>query len=299
MTLGRRSTGRNKDSIPRLPPRQPDAHKGDFGRVLVVGGSRGMSGAAAMAGMAALRGGAGLVRVAVPASVLPIVASYAPEYMTLAMPEDDDGRFSAAAAELLERSIPAATVVALGPGIGQSEELDDLVAHLYSSVTLPMVVDAEALNALARRQLAAGAPAGPRVLTPHPGEFLRIAHLDNPVERPKLERSVLEQKAIELAAHLQAVIVLKGQHSLVTDGKRAEHNETGNPGMATGGSGDVLTGIIAALLAQKMEPFEAARLGAHLHGLAGDLAADNLGQVAMKAGDLIDYLPAALRKLGM
>jgi NAD(P)H-hydrate epimerase len=277
-----------------LTPRAAESNKGDFGKALIIGGSRGMTGAVSLAGMAALRSGAGLVRLAVPQSCLPIVATFAPEYMTLGMPEDADGRFAKAASELLDRAVAAATAVACGPGLSQSDELDDLVAHLYSSIALPMVLDADGLNALSRRPLAAGAPAGPRVLTPHPGEFRRLAHLEEP-----LEREALEAEAVKLAAHLHAVIVLKGHRTLITDGERSAHNTTGNPGMATGGTGDVLTGVITALLAQKMPPFDAARLGVYLHGLAGDLAAKEFGEVSLIASDLIRHLPAAFRKAGM
>jgi ADP-dependent NAD(P)H-hydrate dehydratase len=280
---------RPKDSIPRLPPRSPDAHKGDFGTALIVGGSRGMAGAAALAGLAALRGGAGLVRLAVPETVLDTVAGFEPSYMTVPLPADAAGRIAAGAFDRIAELAQSATAVACGPGLGRSFELDQLVVRLYQEIDKPMVFDADALNALAAESDALVHPGGPRILTPHPGEFARL------IGR-KLEGDLRNDAAVELAAHCGVVVVLKGHRTLVTDGARRATNATGNPGMATGGSGDVLTGLIAALLCQKMPPFDAARLAVHLHGLAGDLAAEELGQVSLMASDLIQYLPEAFQE---
>jgi NAD(P)H-hydrate epimerase len=270
-----------------LPRRQPDAHKGHFGLALIVGGSRGMSGAVALAGMAALRAGAGLVRLAVPDSVLDTVAGLEPSYMTLPLPADAGGRISLTARETIVQATSTATTVGLGPGIGRSLGLDALVGWLYANLPQPMVVDADGLNALAARPNVLSHPGGPRILTPHPGEFSRLVG----GKRVPIEQR--EAAARDLASRAGAVVVLKGHRTCVTDGKRSEINHTGNPGMATGGSGDVLTGLIVALVCQGLTPFDAARLGVHLHGLAGDLAAEQTGLEGLIASDLVRFLPAA------
>lgn len=272
--------------LPRLPSRRPDAHKGDFGTALIVGGSRGMAGAPALAGMAALRGGAGLVRLAVPETILDTVAGFEPSYMTVPLPVDKAGHIASTAFDRIAELAEKATVIACGPGLGRSLELDQIVARLYQEIAKPMVFDADALNALAAEPDVLANPAGRRILTPHPGEFARL------IGR-KLEGDARNDAAIQLAARCNIVVVLKGHHTLVTDGQRHSLNSTGNPGMATGGSGDVLTGLITALACQHLEPFDAARLGVHLHGLAGDLATEEVGQVSLIAGDLIHYLPEA------
>ena len=159
--------------------------------------------------------------------------------------------------------------------------------RLYQEIAKPMVFDADALNALAAESDVLSHPGGPRILTPHPGEFARL--IGRKLDADDSQRA----PPVELAARCGIVVVLKGHRTLVTDGRRRALNATGNPGMATGGSGDVLTGLITALVCQKMEPFDAARLGVHLHGLAGDLAAEELGQVSLIASDLIQYLPEA------
>ncbi|HVU88652.1 MAG TPA: NAD(P)H-hydrate dehydratase [Pirellulales bacterium] len=289
-----RSTKDASSTLPRLAKRSADSNKGDYGRVLLIGGSRGMAGAAGLAGTAAARSGAGLVRLAVADSCLDTIAAYEPSLMTSPLACDAEGRIAGAArARLTELTKPsAATVVACGPGLSRSSDLDELVAWLYTTVEQPAVFDADALNALAAQPDVLRRPGGPRVLTPHPGEFARL------VQAPKIaERSVQELQAIEFAQEIHAVVVLKGHRTLVTDGRQSVHNKTGNPGMATGGSGDVLTGIITALLGQKLSPFDAARLGVHVHGLAGDLAAAELGEVSLIASDLIRFLPAAFREV--
>ncbi len=277
-------------TLPSLPPRPSDAHKGTFGTALIIGGSRGMTGAVALAGMAAGRGGAGLVRLAVADRCLETVAGHEPSYMTAALPDDADGRITAEAHERIVELARSATVVAIGPGLGRSPDLDRLVALLYQGLALPMVCDADALNALSTKPELFCQHAGPRVLTPHPGEFARLVGRQYPGE----ER---EAAARELAGRCQIVIVLKGHRTFVTDGRRHWHNSTGNPGMATGGSGDSLTGLITALACQGLEPYEAARLGVYLHGLAGDLAAKELGEVSLIASDIVSYLPEALKSM--
>ncbi|MBN2218555.1 MAG: NAD(P)H-hydrate dehydratase [Pirellulales bacterium] len=280
----------NQATLPSLPRREADAHKGRFGLALVVGGSRGMSGAVALAGMACLRGGAGLVRLAVPDACLDVVAAHEPSYMTIPLPSTGDGQIAEAAEDAIHRWCEAATCVALGPGLGRSEGLDQLVGRLYRDLSHPMVVDADALNALATQPDILARHAGPRILTPHPGEFARLVGADTAAS-PLAQR----QAAVELAKRCDVVVVLKGHQTCITDGARTFLNMTGNPGMATGGSGDVLTGLIAALVCQGLSPMDAARLGVHLHGAAGDLAAAALGQTSMIASDLIRFLPEAIK----
>jgi NAD(P)H-hydrate epimerase len=279
--------------LPILAPRRPDSHKGDFGRALLIGGSRGMSGAIAMAGLATLRSGAGLVTLAVPRSVQDVVASFGLCFMTHGLAEIDGKFDSTAADEAIDFGIPA-TVLALGPGLGRNERLTAFVKQLYHEIKKPMVVDADALFALASLKGALQTPGGIRILTPHPVEFSRFVGGDPPLGTQRIS------SAAELAQRDpvgNTIVVLKGHETVVTDGKRFSINHTGNPGMATGGSGDVLTGIITALLCQGLSPFDAARLGVHLHGLAGDLAAEELGQVSLIATDLIEYLPKAFQSV--
>lgn len=278
------------DHLPILPARSPESHKGDFGLALVVGGSRGMSGAVAMAGMAALRGGAGLVRLAVPEPILDTVAAFEPSYMTVPLPADPQGRIALSARQTLLSAAAAATVVAYGPGLGRSLGLTALTGWLYVHLPKPMVIDADGLNALAARRDALPQPPAPRILTPHPGEF---ATLVGAARMPANDR---ESAAIELARRWGVVLVLKGHRTLITDGTRHTVNTTGNPGMATGGSGDVLTGLITAVACQGLAPYEAARLGVYLHGLAGDLAARESGQEGMIASDLVRFLPKAFQE---
>jgi NAD(P)H-hydrate epimerase len=279
--------------LPRLAPRDAESYKYDYGRVLLVGGSLGMTGAISLSGMAALRSGAGLVSVAVPKPCLPIVAQFEPSYMTAGLPADADGRFSSAARAEIETLAEKATAIGCGPGSGRSHDLAALIPHLYTSFEAPAVFDADALWALAEHRDVLERAAGLRVLTPHGGEFRRLLEEDAPKDRGELEDA-----AVQFAKRYSLVLVLKGQHTLVTDGQQAWHNTTGNPGMATGGTGDVLTGVITALMGQKLSSYDAARLGVFVHGLAGDLAAEEQGEVSLIASDLLRFLPAAFQRVG-
>jgi len=277
--------------VPRLCPRAVAANKGDFGRALIVAGSWGMSGAAVLCASAALRGGAGLVRVAVPQSILPLVAVANPCFMTAGLPQDDKGRLSGAALGELREQLRWCTVGAMGPGLGHNPELGNVLQTLLAETTQPLVLDADALNALVPHLAVLAKRQGPLVLTPHPGEFARLAGL---------ETSAVQARRQELAQRFaqthRVILVLKGAGTVVTDGQRVYVNTTGNPGMATGGTGDVLGGLIAALLGQGMEAFAAAQLGVYLHGRAGDLARDRLGEASLIAADLLEYLPAAFKE---
>jgi len=278
-------------TLPNFPERPVTGHKGTFGRAMLIAGSRGMSGAAILSGLAALRGGAGLVYLAIPDAILEIVAGYEPSYLTLPQPSDDAGRLAADAEQALLDKSEDMSAVALGPGLGQSDELESLVESLYQKLSLPMVVDADGLNNLADSQALLEKPAAGRILTPHPGEFSRLCGLS--IDEIQSNR---KEVAFYFAEKSGTVLILKGPNTVVTDGDRLYVNQSGNSGLATGGTGDVLTGLLTALLAQRMKPFEAACLGVHLHGLAGDLAAKDITQAGLIASDLPRYLTQAIKK---
>lgn len=276
-------------SVPTLSPRAADAHKGHFGTVLVIAGSRGMGGAAALTGKAALRSGAGLVRVACPQGILATVAGFEMAYTTLPLQEDAKGRVSQSALGNVLDAITTCDVVALGPGLGTSHDLQTLVEAIIQDQSVKLVVDADGLNNLSRISQWPQKVRAQLVLTPHPGEMKRMWAS---VFRTPLPQDRVEQ-ASRLAQAAQSTVVLKGAQTVVTDGQSYYINETGNPGMATGGSGDVLTGVMAALIGQGQGLLDAAILGTYIHGLAGDLAAQCAGQIAMCAPDIIDSLPKA------
>jgi NAD(P)H-hydrate epimerase len=293
-SLPPRSRPERVQTVPSLDRRLAAGHKGDYGTVLVVAGGRGMAGAVALAGAGALRSGAGRVRVACPAEIQPTVASFEPSYMTYPLENDSQGavRFPASRAAI-ERLLEGSDVLAVGPGLGQSEEARSLVRWIVESVGLPTVLDADALNLLVGQTEVLGGLKRPVVLTPHPGEFARLA--GRTIAEIQADR---ESHAVAMARANHLVVVLKGAGTIVTDGARLYVNTTGNPGMATGGSGDILGGVIAALIGQKMPAFEAAQLGVYVHGLAGDIARDQNGEVGLIAGDIIDALPDAFVHLG-
>jgi NAD(P)H-hydrate epimerase len=275
--------------LPLLTPRPLDSNKGMFGRVLVVAGSRGMSGAAVLCASAALRGGAGLVRLAVPGEILPIVAASNPCYTTAPLAQDKQGCLTEAVEAELMTLAENNDVVAFGPGLGRSAAIATLLSPLLFQTQAPLVLDADGVNALAQHADRLRNRPAPLILTPHPGEFARLLGIET--QAVQAQRREL---AVRFAADHRLVLVLKGHGTIVTDGRRIYQNRTGNPGMATGGTGDVLAGLIAALVGQGLEAFAAAQLGVHLHGLAGDLARDELGEVSLIASDLLFYLPRAI-----
>lgn len=278
-------------ALPRLAPRAADSNKGDFGRVMIVAGSRGMSGAAILCGRAALRGGAGLVKVAVPHEILPIVAAGNPCYMTVPLAQDADGQLDFAALAEIFAQEQTQTVLAVGPGLGRGAEVGRLLPELVGKASRPLVLDADGLNAFAGQPGKLHTAGVPLIITPHPGELARLLGIE--IRAVQARR---DEVATRFAREHRLIVVLKGQGTVVTDGRRLYRNTTGNPGMATGGTGDVLTGLIAALLGQGLEPFAAAQLGVYLHGLAGDLARDQLGEASLIATDVLDFLPAAIRQ---
>lgn len=323
------------DADLRLEPRPRDAHKGDFGRVLLIAGSRGMGGAAVLAAAACLRSGVGLLTVATPQSVASQVAYSHPAAMVWSLPETSNGRLNWTAVQALQTRMRRFDVIALGPGLGQSLSLTALIVNLWNNARCPVVYDADALNglasAIATGRLAAtgcrGLPSAPpvieagcvRVLTPHLGEFRRLQAAwsaatlgpdDSSVAASTKTASAgtdelagsdlemqLDQASQALAAALGCWLVLKGPASRITDGHSFYRNGTGNPGMASGGSGDCLTGILAASLAGSTPPSLAVRRACYVHGLAGDLAAAALGQHAMNAADIVTTLPQAWQTL--
>jgi len=280
------------ETIPKLKPRAVDAHKGDFGKVLIIAGSMGMSGAAALAGRAALRAGAGLVRVATPKSVLPIVASIEPSFTTIALPEDSAGRISAKAINVILDAVSENDAVAFGPGVGVSSALQSVLETLLQQEDLRLLIDADGLNNLAALKGRPGKLKANLILTPHPGEMKRLwsalSREPLPADRQK--------QAMQLAQRTGTIVVLKGAGTVVTDGQKVYVNKTGNPGMATAGSGDVLTGVTLALMGQGLSNFDAAVLGVYIHGLAGDIAAEKIGQVSLIATDIIQALGDAFMR---
>ena len=275
-----------------VTPRTPDTHKGDYGRVLIVAGSRGKTGAAYLAALGALRSGAGLVTVATGASCQPVLAAMAPEYMTEAIAEaGGDGLDPEAADRVLEM---ARDVIAIGPGLGQSASTRAFVKALVDRATMPVVLDADGLNAFADDPDAlTGREGRDVIITPHPGEMARLVGMSS----DEVQASRLEIARNFATAH-QLYVVLKGHRTLIAtpDGK-VFINPTGNAGMATGGTGDVLTGMIAAWLAQLLDAEGACRLAVYLHGMAGDLAEADEGEIAMTSGDVAGHLGDAVMEL--
>jgi hydroxyethylthiazole kinase-like uncharacterized protein yjeF len=273
-----------------FPPRPVEAHKGTYGHLLVIAGSVGKTGAAALAGRSALRSGVGLCTVATPASQQPIVAGFSMETMTEPIAETAGQSLAVKAREHLVELGMQRDAVALGPGISLDTETQALARALVAEVPRPMVVDADALSALAGHLDLLGQAPAARILTPHPGEMARMLGLAiAQVQADRIE--TVRRFCLEYRVHL----VLKGARSVLgsPDG-RVFINPTGNPGMAKGGSGDVLTGMIGAFLARRFDPLAALQAGCYLHGLAGDLAAADRGEEGLVAGDIIECIPAAL-----
>ncbi|HVS00082.1 MAG TPA: NAD(P)H-hydrate dehydratase [Thermoanaerobaculia bacterium] len=277
-----------------VPPREPGTHKGDYGHALIVAGSPGKSGAAILAARAAIRAGAGLVTAAVPAPILDVVDLGSIESMSLALPAGpvaDGGQLTEEAAARVLAAAEGKDALAVGPGLGT--DAAPAIRRIAAECPLPLVLDADGLNAFAGRAAELAGRPGPTVLTPHPGELGRLLGIST--AEVQADRIAAARRA---AAETGAVTVLKGSLTLIAEPDGTVWvNPTGNPGMASGGTGDVLTGMIAGLLAQGLGPLDAARLGVYLHGLAGDLAAARLGEPSLAAGDLLDSLPAAFRRL--
>jgi NAD(P)H-hydrate epimerase len=276
-------------------PRPADSNKGNYGHALIVGGSVGKAGAAAMAGMAALRVGAGLATVATPLSVLATVAGFAPEIMTEALADTDGGTIGMRSFEfgLMDSLTDGKRAIAIGPGLGRHLETQELVRTCVERYRGPLILDADALNAFQGSTERLTGYGRSIILTPHPGEMARL--LGTTVEEVQKDRLGV---ARSFAGEHHVTVVLKGHRTLTVgpDGT-AWVNPTGNPGMATGGTGDILTGMVAGLVAQNPERvFEAVVAAVFLHGLAGDVARDSFGEYSLTAGDLLTALPEAFRR---
>jgi NAD(P)H-hydrate epimerase len=278
--------------LPKLPERALDAHKGAFGHAFVLAGSLRMTGAALLTTRAALRSGAGLVTLGMPAAIHPMVAPALLSAMSLPLPSTPAGTFSKDAIQPVMDFAKKATAIGLGPGLTTDADTAVFANRVVQRSPLPLVLDADGLNCMGSVPTSLRTANGPRILTPHPGEAARLS--DRRTETIQADRSGV---AAELAGKFGCIFVLKGHETVVTDGDRIFVNRTGNPGMATGGSGDVLTGLITGLLAQGLDPFDAAVLGVHVHGLAGDLAAREIGEVSLTARDLIEHLGKAFLTL--
>lgn len=278
-------------TIPRLPRRVVDSHKGDFGKILILAGSQGMTGAAWLTTFAALRSGAGLVTLGLPQSLLPIVATLLPCAMTHPFAETKAQSLSLSALAEILSVADSCDVVALGPGLGRYPDTQALVLKLVAALAKPLVLDADALFPLTNRLDLLQERKFPTILTPHPGEFSRLTGLS--IAEIRKDRAKV---AHDFARAYPVTLVLKGAGTIVTEATQVYTNKTGNPGMAKGGSGDVLTGMIAALLGQKLSSWDASVLSVYLHGLAGDLARNEMGETAMIASDIISKLPAAFEQ---
>lgn len=273
------------DVLNILPDRDPWAHKGDFGRVMLLCGSRGYTGAAALCAMGCLRSGAGLVYLGVPDCIYAIEATKLNEAIVIPF-SDKDGGFDTRASNAVTAYLEKMDVVVIGPGMGLSAGAADMLKVVMKSFSGPVVVDADGITLLAQHIYSLRERSAPTIITPHIGEYLRI----NPSAHP--ERST---EAADFAKAYGCVLALKGHETLITDGERLYRNKTGNPGMAVGGSGDVLAGMIGGLIAQGIAPTEATAAAVWLHGAAGDLAVKRLGQYAMLPSDLIEVLPRLMK----
>ena len=268
-----------------LPDRKPDAHKGNFGRVLLLCGSRGYTGAAALATMGCLRSGAGLVYLGVPGCIYTIEAVKLTEAIVFPLP-CEDGTLSSGAIHGICELLHKMDVILIGPGLGQSEGTLAVLRYVLDRFNGPVIVDADGINLLSQHKGILRRRTAPTILTPHEGEFKRLD--------PEFHGNRVEAAAT-FAAEFGCIMVLKGHETLITDGNVCYCNHTGNPGMAVGGSGDVLAGIIAGLVAQGITPLSAAAAGVWLHGAAGDITAERLGQYAMLPSDLLEDLPRLLK----
>ena len=275
----------HEDVLNILPDRLETAHKGDFGKLLLICGSECCTGAPALASMGALRSGAGLVYLAVPACIHAIEASKLMEPVIFPLPHYD-GLFTEAACVQLRELIEKADTVLIGPGMGRSKAIEAIVTFVLNSFSGTVIVDADGINALISHKDILRRRTATTIITPHEGEFVRFG---GDLKQGRAEG------AKQMAEDLGCIVVLKGHNTLITDGKTSYLNTTGNPGMATGGSGDVLAGIITALVGQGVEPIEAAAAGVWLHGAAGDICAQTIGQYGMLPTDLLSVLPRLLK----
>lgn len=275
----------HSDVLSLLPDRDPNSHKGDFGHVLMLCGSRGYTGAAALAAMGALRTGAGLVFLGVPESIYEIEAIKLTEPVVFPLP-DESGMLSEAAIPAIMDRLPKMDEVVIGCGCGKSRGVAAVLRYVLENAKCPVIVDADGINLLSKHTDILRGRTFPTILTPHEVEFTRIGG--------QLSDGRIDG-AVNLAKDLSCVVLLKGHHTCITDGDTIYVNQTGNAGMAVGGSGDVLAGMIAGLLGQGMDSLQAAACAAWLHGAAGDICAEQMGQYAMLPTDMLNVLPRLLK----
>ncbi len=275
----------HEDVLAILPDRDVCAHKGSFGRILLLCGSRGYTGAAALAALGALRAGAGLVYLGVPDSIYEIEAIKLLEPIVFPLPEEN-GKFSEKAIDALKDMISNMDAVLVGPGMGVSAGTLAVTAWVLQNAVCPVILDADGINVLCHHKDILRGRTSPTILTPHTGEFIRFTGNDC---TDKMRQTV------ELAKELGVIVAHKGYGTVISDGKRVYRNPTGNPGMAVGGSGDVLSGVITALVGQGIKPLEATACGVWLHGAAGDICAREIGQYGMLPSDLLAVLPRLLK----
>jgi len=277
----------------RLLRRKADSHKGDYGHLFIIAGSSRFSGAAILCAEAALRAGAGLVTLGIPDSInLAVINNKPKEIMTLPLKQTKDGFLSQAGFTKIKSFLKKIDVLIIGPGLGSSKSTFVLIKEIIKAIDIPAVLDADALNALKDNLKLLKNHKGEFILTPHEKELSRLFGLS--LELVKKNRKLVAKK---YSKYYNSIIVLKGHNSIVTNGIGKTYiNKTGNPGMATAGSGDVLSGIIGAFLAQGLESFEAAKFATYIHGLAGDIAAKDKTQIGLIASDIINRIPNALKK---
>lgn len=275
----------HNDVLEILPDRDKNAHKGDFGKVLLLCGSRGYTGAAALSAMGALRSGAGLVYLGVPESIYSIMAVKLTEAIVFPLP-DINGMLSLSALKQIAELLPKMDAVLVGPGLGQSEGTLDVVKFVLENYTGPVVLDADGINLIGRHKNMVRDRTGITILTPHAGEFIRLGY---PLTGDKIT------DAVTAAVDLNAIVVLKGYNTVITDGTVCYVNPTGNPGMAVGGSGDVLAGMTVSFLGQNISPVKAAACAAWLHGAAGDKCAESIGQYGLLPSDMLRVLPQLMK----
>ncbi|MFH0732689.1 MAG: NAD(P)H-hydrate dehydratase [Candidatus Omnitrophota bacterium] len=272
--------------------RKANTNKGDYGHLLVVAGSEGMCGAACLTSEAALRSGCGLVTLALPKSQNKIAQVKLSEVMTKPLPQTKEKSIASSALPDILKLLKGKDAVVIGPGISRNKDTRKLILSLLPKIKIPIVLDADGLNAIAGKSDALEKIKAPVIMTPHPGEMARL--IDTEASDVQKQRKTV---AKAFATKYNVVLVLKGHKTIVAAPKKKTYiNKTGNPGMATAGSGDVLSGVIGSFLVQGTSAFEAAKLGVYIHGLAGDLAAKDLGQASMIAGDMLQKLPEAMKK---
>lgn len=274
----------HQDVLNILPNRDVRAHKGDCGKILLLCGARGYTGAAYLAAMGALRSGAGLVFLGVPESIYQIEAIKLDEPVVFPLPDRDGKLSEEAIPEILDR-LSRVDAVLIGPGLGQSDGVFSVVKTVLEQAQCPVVLDADGINVMTAHKDVLRGRTRPTILTPHAGEFARLGGYSG-------DRTAAAE---ELAKDLGGIVLLKGHNTVITDGDTTYINPTGNPGMAVGGSGDVLSGIIVSLLGQGIEPLMATACGAWLHGAAGDICASEIGQYGMLPTDMVNVLPRLLK----